>query len=284
MKMLTSLLCCSIAVAVFAADPADAIQEWETQSGGLPRDPNEKVVEAPDGMSLILLIGQSNMAGRAEVPEEDRKPLPRACKLNRDDRWVAATAPFHFDRKTAGIGPANAFVKRYLADHPKETVGIVPCAVGGSRSATWDPNGTGKAGANFRRAMERARVAMRKGRFVAILWHQGESDGGASAEELKDYYPKRFQAMVAAFRKELGDVPVVAGEIGWFMPEEAAKVNPVLNMLPRMVPNCRCVSSRGLKNRDRFHFDLESANELGRRYYEAFRAPQEGASAVNAAK
>ena len=210
------------------------------------------------------------MAGRADIPDEDRKPLARALKLNRDDEWVPATAPFHFDRKAAGMGPANFFVKRYLAEHPDETVGIVPCAVGGSRSATWDAHGTGKVGANFRRALKRAQVAKRKGRFVAILWHQGESDAGATAEELKSYYPQRFSNMIAAFRREIGDTPVVVGEIGWFMPEAATKVNPILAALPKLVPNCRCVSSAGLTNRDKWHFDFKSVNELGDRYYAAF--------------
>ena len=270
MRTLLTLLCSLAVGAVPAADPADAIQTWETQTGGLPRDPNERVVDPPDGMKLILLVGQSNMAGRADVPDEERKPLPNAYKLNRDDKWVAATSPFHFDRATAGISPANAFVKRYLAEHPNETVGIVPCAVGGSRSATWDPDGTGLTGANFRRALLRAKVAKSKGRFVAILWHQGESDMGAPAEELKKYYPDRFRRMVEAFRREVGDVPVVLGEVGWFLGEGAGKINSVLNILPQGVSRCRCVSSKGLKNRDQWHFDLNSVNELGTRYYKAF--------------
>ena len=262
-------------------DIAREIRDWEVQTGQLPRDPNEKVVEAPDGMTLFLLIGQSNMAGRAKVPDEDRQALPRAYKLNRDDAWVPATAPFHFDRATAGMSPANEFVKRYLADHPNESVGVVPCAVGGSQSATWDAHGEGKVGANFRRALARAKVAKRKGRFAAILWHQGESDAGASVEELKRYYPKRFAAMIAAFRQEIGDVPVVAGEIGRFLPAEAAKVNPVLNGLPHVVPNCRCVTSKDLKNQDKWHFDLPSTKELGRRYYEAFLDLQDPARLVS---
>lgn len=269
MKWLVVLLAVGVGLSA-QSEIAREIQDWEVQTGQLPRDPNEKAVETPDDMTLFLLIGQSNMAGRAKVPDEDRQPLPRAYKLNRDDVWVPATAPFHFDRKSAGMGPANEFVKRYLADHPNETVGIVPCAVGGSQSATWDAHGEGKIGANFRRALARAKAAKGKGRFAAILWHQGESDAGAPVEELKRYYPKRFAAMIAAFRREIGDVPVVAGEIGWFMTDEAAKVNPVLNGLPDVVPNCRCVTSKGLKNQDKWHFDLPSAKALGQRYYAAF--------------
>ena len=254
-----------------SATCAEAIADYEVRTGELPRDPNEKVVAPPRGMKLVLLVGQSNMAGRAPVPDEDRKPLARACKLNRDNRWVEATAPFHYDRKTVGMSPANEFVRRYLADHQGETVGIVPCAVGGSRQATWYATGTGKVGANFRSALERAKIARRDGEFIAILWHQGESDAERPLEELKADYPRQFAEMVAAFRKETGPVPVVVGEIGWYMPQLAQRINPVLNALPETVPNCRCVSAAGLGNCDEWHFDLPATRTLGSRYYEAWR-------------
>jgi len=137
------------------------------------------------------------------------------------------------------------------------------------RKSKWQTRG--KVGANFRRALSRAKAARAKGEFVAILWHQGESDAGKPTEELRAYYPQRFARMVAAFRKEVGDVPVIVGEIGRFMKDESARINPVLNSLPASVSSCLCVSSEGLAPRDRWHFDLRSANELGERYYAAFR-------------
>lgn len=267
--LVAAMAVCSLA---WGDDVVEKIRDWEIRTGELPRDPNEKVVEAPHGMKLVLLVGQSNMAGRAKVSEADRPPLARALKLNRDDQWAEATAPLHFDRKTAGIGPANEFVKRYLADHPGETVGIVPCAVGGSQSITWDPHGKGAAGANFRRALARAKVARRNGTFVAILWHQGESDSAHTLEELRAYYPQRFGEMIAAFRAEIGDVPVVVGEVGrFFKGENAARINTVLNELPKTVAYCACVSSEGLADGgDKVHFGVEGANALGARYYDAY--------------
>jgi len=266
----TALAC----VVAFSADVVDEIRDWEITTGDLPRDPNEREVAAPAGMKLVLLVGQSNMAGRAKIPEADRQPLARALKLNRDDKWVAATAPFHFDRKNAGIGPANEFVKRYLADHPGETVGIVPCAVGGSQSATWDARAAGKAGANFRRALARAKVARRNGTFVAILWHQGEADSAHTLDELRSYYPQRFGEMIAAFRDEIGDVPVVVGEVGrFFGGDKAARINTVLNELPKTVAYCACASSEGLADGgDKVHFGVEGATGLGTRYYDAYKS------------
>ena len=54
---------------------------------------------------LFLLVGQSNMAGRGAVTEEDRNPDPRVLMLTRDRAWIPAADPLHFDKpKIAGVG------------------------------------------------------------------------------------------------------------------------------------------------------------------------------------
>ena len=103
-----------------------AIPSW----GGEEVDTNEVVVaDAPRDMKLFLLVGQSNMAGRGTVSEEDAKPIARCLKLNRDGKWAEASTPLHFNRATSGYGIANTFVLRYLVEHPADTVGLIPCAV-----------------------------------------------------------------------------------------------------------------------------------------------------------
>ena len=144
---------------------AEAIAAYEGTTEAA-RDPAEKEVEAPKDMKLVLLVGQSNMSGRAPVTDEFKKPIDRCYKLNRDGKWVAATNPFHFDRKYCGVGPADEFARRYLADHPGETLGLVPCAVGGSPLSSWVPAEKGRKGENFRRAIERAKTAQANGEIV----------------------------------------------------------------------------------------------------------------------
>ena len=260
-----------------AISTAQEIARFES-GGALARDPAEKPVDAPKDMKLVLCIGQSNMAGRAKMSDADREVVPRAYKLDRDGRWVAAKAPYHFDKKVAAVGPVDEFVKRYLADHPGESVGVVPCAVGGSPLVSWTPGEKGRRGANLRVALERARAAKANGSFIAVLWHQGETDAAkATAEQLAEYYPRDFKAMVEAVRGEIGDVPVIAGEIGRWMRRDgdhAAKINPTINSLTNTVPNCAVVSSEGLKNQDAHHFDREGQRVLGGRYYDAFKKCQ----------
>ena len=142
---------------------------------GGPRvaDPSEVEVTAPSNLKLVLCLGQSNMAGRGKMTDADRAVVPNAYKLNVSNRWVQARAPYHFDKTVAGVGPVDEFVKQYLKDHPGESVGVVPCAVGGSSVLSWKVFRDGKKGANLVTALDRAAAAATNGTYIAILWHQG---------------------------------------------------------------------------------------------------------------
>ena len=262
-----------------AGSSADDIARYEAV-GELARDPAEKPVDAPKDMKLVLCMGQSNMAGRAKMSDADREVVPRAYKLDRDGRWVAAKTPYHFDKTVAAVGPVDEFVRRYLADHPGESIGVVPCAVGGSPFYSWDPPPKGKRkGVNYAKALERAKVAQANGKFIAILWHQGETDAAKAKDEtgLNESYPKNFARMMSELRRELGegDIPVIAGEIGrWKRPDgdHAARINPGIGRIPSHLPNFAVVSSEGLANQDPHHFDREGQRILGGRYYDAFKS------------
>lgn len=72
-----------------------------------------------------------------------------------------------------------------------------------------------------------------------------------------------------------GDIPVIAGEIGrWMRPDgdHAARINPGIGKIPSLLPRSAVVSSEGLANQDRHHFDREGQRILGGRYYDAFKS------------
>jgi hypothetical protein len=249
--------------AAHAGNSADEIAKYEAVAG-LPRDPNEKTVEAPKNMKLFLLMGQSNMAGRAKPTKDDRIAVDRAYRLNRDNKWSPASAPLHFDKKVAGYGPGDAFIRAYLADHPGESIGVIPCAVGGTSIKTWVDGAR-----NLEVAMRRLKAAKPYGKVAGVLWHQGESD---AIKMTSSQYQKLFSQMVKRVRKEVGyDVPIVVGEIGGFMVKESELINPVIAECARTTVGCTCVSADGLKNMDKYHFDRASAEELGKRYYTAWK-------------
>ena len=251
---------------------------WMVSHAQRPVDTNEVVVaDVPRDMKLFLLVGQSNMAGRGRVSAEDAKPMARCLKFNRDGKWVGASTPIHFDRATAGYGIANSFVRRYLAEHPADTVGLIPCAVGGSLSVTWSPeDAPDPVGTNFRRALARAREARKNGRIVGILWHQGEADIGFFGSDplLKERYAARLAEMVRVFRTELNcpDAPFLVGEIGT-LPRDCTAMNPILAEAARRIPNAALVKASDLTGHmpDGVHFDTPSYTTLGIRYYEAWK-------------
>src|SRR4051812_43250947 len=58
---------------------------------------------------VVLLVGQSNLAGRGGIAAEDRAPIPHVWMLDRAGAWVPAVEPMHFDKPIAGVGPGRAF-------------------------------------------------------------------------------------------------------------------------------------------------------------------------------
>ena len=227
---------------------------------------------------LFLLVGQSNMAGRGTVEEQDRTPHPRVLMLNKADAWVTAIDPLHFDKAAAGVGIGKTFATLYAEAHPGITVGLIPCAVGGSPIDAWKPGEFYKPTNShpWDDAIRRAQLAQKSAAIVGILWHQGESDSNA---KLAPAYEAKLHDLIARMRKELGvpDAPFVVGQMGKFdsVPWDDAKVqvDRVHQGLPKKVKHTVYVSAEGLKHRgDKVHFDSPSLREFGKRYYEAFQS------------
>ena len=209
---------------------------------------------------VFLLVGQSNMAGRGKVEAQDQKPHPRVWKLDKQDRWVPATDPLHFDKPIAGVGLGTTFGKTIADQHPGDVIGLVPCAVGGTSINQWASN---KEKGLYAEAIRRAKVALKDGTLAGILWHQGESD-----MKSPEGYAEKAKKLFADFRRDLAapETPVVVGALGEFI-ASAERINSVLRTLPEVVPNCGYVESKGLVDKgDKVHFDSASLRELGNRY------------------
>eukprot|EP01049_Picozoa_sp_SAG25_P018126 SAG25_NODE_5049_length_709_cov_2.347541_1_plen_147_part_10 len=101
-------------------------------------------------MSVFVLIGQSNMAGRGALTPGDASDPPAAdvlCFGYDDDSWQPASQPLHFDPpivrslddpEPKGAGLGWAFARKLLDDGLVDgSVGLVPCAFGGSPLSRW---------------------------------------------------------------------------------------------------------------------------------------------------
>ncbi len=220
----------------------------------------------------FLLIGQSNMAGRGDLDEAPTLDNRNMCVL-RNGRWQPLYRPVNNDRSFAGYNLAETFAQDYLANHKEVTVGLIPCADGGTSIGRWR-----EGGLLFDNAVYQARLASRTSTIAGVLWHQGEGD---CSQTRYPVYEERLNALIAAFRKELDlyDVPFILGGLGDFLKDctldpDLKNYTYVNNALEKVAEEDKLVgfaSAKGLGAKpDNLHFSTAALIELGHRYYEAF--------------
>lgn len=224
----------------------------------------------------FLLIGQSNMAGRGvigEVPIIENE----SCRMLRMGRWQKMREPINPDRgifegKTrSGVGLGASFADT-VAKETGWTVGLIPCADGGTRIDQWK-----EGDILFDHAVMMARLATRTSTLSGILWHQGESDCGSDGDCLA--HKEKFRRMITALRRELGaeELPLLIGELShrfdpkYQMGERHLTLNRQYHELAAELSPCAVVSSEGLSMKpDGLHFDAAAQRVFGVRYAEAY--------------
>lgn len=229
-------------------------------------------------LHLYLLIGQSNMAGRGVLTPDQQVSHERILKFTAANAWAPAAEPLHTDKPIAGAGLSMSFARTMADADEGITIGLIPCAVGGTPLERWV-----KGGDLYQQAVERARLAMKDGTLKGILWHQGEGD--SASEETANSYARRLAQMVKDLRSELGagEVPFVAGKLGLFLKPETRDgkpsywkvVNEQIASLTSKVPNSAVVDSSGLQHKgDDVHFDTPALRQFGQRYAKAMKELQ----------
>ncbi len=238
---------------------------------------NTEPLQSPPGVKkenfhLYLLVGQSNMAGRGKVEEVDKEIHPRVFSLGKENTWVPAQEPLHFDIKSRGVGPGLSFGKAMAQINPNVTIGLVPAAVGGTLIEWWQPGAERQL---FEQAVARAKLAQTTGVLKGILWQQGESD---SYRDRPAHYRQRLLNLLAAFRRELGEpnVPIVIGGLGDFLKAaKAGEVEAALKTVAGEVPHAAFVPASKLGHiGDDLHFNSEAARENGQMMAAAMQALQ----------
>lgn len=234
---------------------------------------------APKDLHIYLLIGQSNMAGRAPIPDDAAGVLERCYLLNDKNQWEPAKNPLN-RYSTIGkgvgmqkLGPGYGFAKSMLEHDKNIRIGLVVNARGGSKIDQW----LGKS-KYYWGARGRMKVAMQSGQVKGILWHQGESDSGAPED-----YLEKLKVLIGNLRGDLGDadLPFVAGQIA---NSPAQPINDEIARVPEVVHATGVARSKGLTTQDRWHFDTKSQLLLGRRYAEQMIRLQQKAAGKAPAK
>lgn len=220
--------------------------------------------KSPNEMDLYLLIGQSNMAGRAKISKTDQEKLQNCFLFNDQQQWVPASNPLNrystvrkqIEMQKLGLG--YSFAQHLNQTQPETPIGLVVNALGGSKIQSWQ-----KGERLYQEALKRIKAAQTHGKIQAILWHQGEANCNDT-----NYLPQLIQ-MITDFRTDLNrpNLPVIVGQINGNYP-----VNTQLIDLPNHLPFTACVTSQGLQTHDKWHFNTESQIKLGQRYAEALQS------------
>ncbi|XP_010556429.1 PREDICTED: probable carbohydrate esterase At4g34215 [Tarenaya hassleriana] len=237
----------------------------------------------PGNVSIFILAGQSNMAGRGGifngtaawdgvVPPESR-PSPRILRLTAKLTWEMAQEPLHADidvTKTNGIGPGMPFANRILDSDPRlGPVGLVPCAIGGTSISQWQ-----KGESLYEETVRRAAMATATangGSYKAVLWYQGESD--TVDPEESELYKQRLIKFFTDLRSDLRDpnlpiiqVALASGEGPYLEAVREAQLETDLK-------NVHCVDAKGLRlEPDGLHLTTSAQVRLGGMMADAFLA------------
>ncbi|MBT6765454.1 MAG: sialate O-acetylesterase [Prolixibacteraceae bacterium] len=222
--------------------------------------------QTPESLDIYLVIGQSNMAGRATIREEDKKSIERTFLFTGNDTtpWVVATNPLNRYSTTRKVmrmqrlSSAYSFARSMTAENADKEIGLVMNAKGGTKIVQWLP-GTEL----YNEAIKQTHKALEYGKLKGVIWHQGEGD----CDPVRvDMYLGRLEILINAIREEFHDltIPFVAGEL--FENEKRHAFNEMILQLPGFIRYTGVVNSEGTSVVDGTHFDSESAIIMGNRY------------------
>jgi chondroitin AC lyase len=219
----------------------------------------------PENLDIYLLIGQSNMAGRAVIEEHDKDSIDRVFLYKGIDSqsWEKAANPlnkYSSIRKSLSmqrLGPGYTFARDMAAFSPEKKIGLVVNAKGGTSIDLWEP------GSEFyNEAIRRTKDALKYGKLKGVIWHQGESDA-SSHQAYMDKLLKLIQGL--RFDFDIPDLPFIAGQISNDKPHRE-EFNTMILDLPSRMENTAVVTTENIATTDSTHFNSESQRLLGKRY------------------
>ena len=221
---------------------------------------------------VYLLIGQSNMAGRADMDPnitQDAAPIANTWLLNNvTDAWVPAKNPlnrystYRKRDEMQKIGPGYGFSLRMQEVVPGRQVGLVVQARGGTDVSSWQK---GSSYGYYDNAVAKTQEAMESGTLRAVLWHQGESDSSRTHT-----YLSSIKTLVEDLRADFGmrNLPFIAGQC-LCVTDKYDSFNNMIIDLPGLVNyTAVVVTDDTMGSDDGTHWDRAAQLELGRRYAE----------------
>lgn len=240
-------------------------------------------------VDIYLLLGQSNMKGRGEIPAvQTGNPLIVSMNMA-DNQWYVAEHPLHKTgvpdlidgSDNAGVGPGLEFARGVLSQTNGVRIALVPCAVGGAWINLWQPGQKLYTNAIYRAQKALADAPSGKARIKGVLWLQGESD---AKESRNAAYSGKLSTLVRSLRTDLNepDLPFIACTIGSFITSpnypHVTGINNILLSLPERELHTACVDARDITGHigDNMHYNTDSQIIIGGRYANAYAALTDG--------
>lgn len=245
---------------------------------------------------IFICFGQSNMEGFPGLEAQDQVSVDTRFQMlaavdfpkldRKEGQWYTAIPPLC--RPGNGIGPADYFGRTMVSNLPDNIrIGVINVAVAGCKIEMFNKTnyqayaatapswmkGIIKAygGDPYQRLVDMAKLAQKDGVIKGILLHQGESNTGQKdwPDKVKGVYENLIQDLNLP-----SDIPLVAGEVvNADVQGQCAAMNPIIDDLPKTIPNCSVASSKGCPCRsDHLHFTPAGYRILGARYGEKMLA------------
>jgi hypothetical protein len=262
-----------IFLSVFTSCTSSKKNTVETASNHFPtiiEKPNS--LPARENFYIFILAGQSNMAGRGFIQPQDTVSSAMVLTMNRKDEWVYAKEPLHYyEPVRTGLDCGLSFGKKLAALYKKKiTIGLVPCAVGGSSIEQWIADSTYRGVTLYSNLINKARKAAAYGTIKGVLWHQGETN--AAAGNYKNYKEK-LELFFTKLRNDLGNshLPIYAGQLAPFLDRKtnpyADSINNDLQSLSSSFENFYVINTDDLSPKsDSVHFNSRSQRIMGERF------------------
>jgi len=239
-------------------------------------------------LKLYVLMGQSNMVGRADLPV-DLAISANIYTFGNNYRWQIAKPPLddssaQVDLVSAddeiGFGPAFAFAKTLVEQNNNQLIGLIPCARSGSSITEWAKNPSDAT--LYGSCLKRVRAASPMGTVSGILFFQGEADA-IDPEKFPGLNPdaaawaEKFATFAFNFRSDIGNpnLPLVYAQLG--QPENLEGLpnwGEIQQQQERLqIPNGRMIVTKDLPM-DGIHFTTDSYQVIGQRFADAIANPE----------
>ena len=251
--------------------------------------------EVDPNFYIYLCFGQSNMEGNARPEDQDMMGVDErfqmlACTdfespVRKKGEWYTAIPPIV--RSYTGLGMADYFGRTMVANLPQNVkVGVVDVAVAGVSIEGFMPNEVTAYAASigyqwmkdifaaydndpYKRLVDMAKIAQKKGVIKGILLHQGESNCG------QEDWPQKVKKIYDSLIKDLGlnaaDIPLFVGEtVRSELGGSCGGHNSVVAKVPGVIPNSYVISSANCPQKgDGLHFTAQGYRIMGQRYAKA---------------